>query len=314
MKNVLCTGGSGSLGSALCAELAPKVDRLVVFSRDWLKQSKLRSKLGDPNNMRWFIGDVRDRERLERAFGGIDTIIHAAAIKDIVSGEYAPSELVKTNIIGTYNVIEAAIDVGVKNVLLISTDKSVASSNAYGKSKAVAESLAVASNSNSRRGGTTIAVARYGNVLESSGSVVPVFQEQMKTGEISITDKRMTRFVVTMAAAVKFVISCIENIERGVIFIPKLYSVRILDIAEAVAPGIPIKEVGIRPGEKLHEMLITPEEGRRAEDMGGYYAIPPEHAFWDIDLGGKLLPDGFSYTSDNNSLWLSAKQIRELIL
>lgn len=313
MKNVLCTGGSGSLGSALCAELAPRVDRLIVFSRCWHRQADLRSKLGDPDNMRCLIGDVRDRERLDQAFRGVDTVIHAAAIKDVVSSEYNVHETVLTNIIGTYNVIEAAILAGVQRVLVISSDKSVQAHNSYGKSKAVAESLAVASNSHSQRGGTVIAVARYGNVLESSGSVVPVFREQMRSGEIKVTDKRMTRFVVTMAAAVKFVLSCVENMERGVIYVPKLYSARILDIAEAVAPGIPIKEVGIRPGEKLHEVLVTTEESRRTIDAGPHYAIPPEQRFWDVELDGHVLPDGFSYTSDNNSLWLSAKQIRELI-
>jgi UDP-N-acetylglucosamine 4,6-dehydratase len=316
---VLVTGGTGSFGrkfvEILLSEFRPK--KLIVFSRDELKQHEMRQIFPDApgSPLRYFIGDVRDRDRLERAFHGVDIVVHAAALKQVPACEYNPIEAIKTNIVGGTNVIEAAIDQGVKKVLALSTDKAVNPANLYGATKLCAEKLFVQGNAYSGDSGTVFSCVRYGNVVGSRGSVIPLFLEQRKTGRITITDPRMTRFWLTLDQGVRFVIHCIEQMHGGEVFVPKIPSMNIMDLAQAIAPDCEITHMGIRPGEKLHEVLLSEDEARSALELENLFVIEPLHPWWDglKWQQGKKLAEGFRYGSDNNTEWLKLEQLRSLV-
>ena len=312
-KTVLITGGTGSFGRRFVDVVVRdyQLQKLIIFSRDELKQSEMREIYPGPP-LRYFIGDVRDRDRLERAMRDVDVVIHAAALKQVPACEYNPMEAVKTNVMGAQNVIDAAIDTGVKKVLAISTDKAVNPINLYGATKLCSEKLFVQGNAYAGRDGTLFACARYGNVVGSRGSVLPLFKNQRSSGTITITDKRMTRFWLTLDEGVRFILQCIENMRGGEVFVPKIPSMRIMDLAEAVAPECEVSYVGIRPGEKLHEVLISSDEARSAVDEGEFFVIQPPHPWFRHDWKESNLPEGFEYTSDNNDRWLSVKELREM--
>lgn len=315
-KNVLVTGGSGSFGrkfaEVILSEHDPKSVR--IYSRGELKQLEMCTRFND-NRLRFLIGDVRDRDRLYRAMNGVDVVVHAAALKQVPACEYNPIEAIRTNVDGAVNVIDAAIDNSVEKVMALSTDKAVYPTNLYGGTKMVAEKLFIQANAYAGGKKKIFSCIRYGNVVGSRGSVIPVFREQKKTGMITITDDRMTRFWITLDQGVRFVIDCIERMKGGEIFVPKIPSMKITDLAEAVAPETKWKITGIRPGEKLHEILLTEDEARHTKEFDGYFAIEPEHPFWDKDNfnGDKVLPEGFRYTSDNNDKWLTKDELREII-
>jgi UDP-N-acetylglucosamine 4,6-dehydratase/5-epimerase len=320
-KNVLVTGGTGSFGKKfieiMLREFHPA--RLIVYSRDELKQYEMRENGYDHPSLRYFIGDIRDLPRLERAFHGVDIVIHAAALKQVPACEYNPMEAIKTNILGSSNVIEAALDAGVKKVLALSTDKAVNPVNLYGATKLCAEKLIVQSNSYAGGSATHFSCVRYGNVVGSRGSVVPVFIKQRQNGAITITDERMTRFWISLDKGARFVIRCVEQMHGGEVFIPKIPSMKVIDLATAVAPEAQIKVVGIRPGEKLHEVLISEDEARVAVELSDMFVVLPALSFWsqtlrkDWESQGSLLSDSFRYTSNNNTEWLSVDAIREMI-
>ena len=316
-KSVLVTGGTGSFGQKfvdLVLRTAPEIDRLIVFSRDELKQHDMALKLRDPR-VRFFIGDVRDGERLLRAFNGVDYVVHAAALKQVPACEYNPLEAVKTNIMGAANIINAAIDRGVKHVLALSTDKAVNPVNLYGATKLCAEKLFVQANSYSGFTGARFSCVRYGNVVGSRGSVIPVFLEQREKGTITITDKRMTRFWITLDQGVQFVLNCLGKMHGGEVFVPKIPSMNIVDLADAIAPGCQVDVTGIRAGEKLHEVLVSTDEARHSLELPDMFVIQPAHAWWKIEnwKGGKPLPDGFTYTSSTNPEWLSVDELRRIV-
>ena len=316
-STMLITGGTGSFGKKLTEimlrDYHPK--KLIVFSRDELKQHEMYMSGFDHPSLRYFIGDVRDEDRLYRAFSGVDVVVHAAALKQIPSCEYNPFEAIKTNIWGGKNVVDAAIDQGVKKVTAISTDKAVNPINLYGATKLCMEKLFVQGNSYSGEGGPRFSCVRYGNVVGSRGSVIPVFKKQREGGKVTVTDERMTRFWLTLEQGVRFVIRCIEQMQGGEVFVPKIPSMRIVDLAEAVAPGCEIDFVGIRPGEKLHEALISRDESRYTLELEDMFVIQPVHPWWEIaDWGlGKALPDGFKYASDKNDRWLTTEELRQMI-
>jgi len=316
-SSVLVTGGTGSFGrkftEILLEEHNPR--KLTILSRDELKQHEMRMQGFDHSNLRYFIGDVRDVDRLRRAFIEVDVVVHAAALKQVPACEYNPIEAVATNINGARNVIDAAIDLGVKKIVALSTDKATAPLNLYGATKLVAEKLIV--QANAYRGGKDIrfSAVRYGNVVGSRGSVVPVFKEQRKTGKVTITDERMTRFWVTLDQGVRFVISCIEMMQGGEVFIPKLPSINITDLAEAMAPDCEREIIGIRPGEKLHECLISADEARQTVELDDRYVILPTHPWWGASnySAARSLPEGFSYTSDQNEWKLTRDELLDMI-
>ncbi len=316
-STVLVTGGTGSFGrkfvEILQRDYHPK--KLIVFSRDELKQHEMRQIFPEKDHLRYFIGDVRDRERLERAFHGVDLVVHAAALKQVPACEYNPIEAINTNIVGAKNVIEAAIDQNVKKVLALSTDKAVNPVNLYGATKLCAEKLFVQGNAYAGAVGTRFSCVRYGNVVGSRGSVVPLFAQQRKTGTITITDSRMTRFWLTLDQGVKFVIDCIDAMHGGEVFVPKIPSMNIMDLAAALAPECKVENIGIRPGEKLHEALISEDEARSAVDVEGMFVVKPLHPWWNQDCWshGKPVPEGFIYSSDRNDEWLNQDQLRQLI-
>ena len=314
---VLVTGGTGSFGKKfveiMLRDYRPK--KLVIFSRDELKQHDMRAAGFDHPSLRYFIGDVRDPARLERALAGVSVVVHAAALKQVPACEYNPFEAIQTNIIGGRNVIDAAINQGARRVLLLSTDKAVNPINVYGATKLCAEKMFVQANAYARTNDARLACARYGNVVGSRGGVVPVFLEQRKRGKITITDSRMTRFWITLEKSVRFVIQCLEEMEGGEIFVPKIPSMRMMDLAESLAPGCEIETVGIRLGEKLHEVLVSEDEARNTLEVGDMYVIQPAHPWWRTDNWGKgiPLPDGFRYASDTNPVWLTTEQLQEWI-
>src|SRR5207247_2101068 len=279
--SVLVTGGTGSFGNKFVEIMLSRYHprRLVVFSRDELKQSEMIARFNDPS-LRFFVGDVRDQARLERAMHGVDVVFHAASRKQIPSCEYNPFEAIQTNVIGAENVINAAIDAGVKRVVMISTDKAVNPVNLYGATKLCAEKLFVQGNSYAGEGGTRFSCARYGNVVGSRGSVIPLFVEQRSTGVITVTDERMARFWITLQQGVDFVIQCLDAMEGGEIFVPKIPSMHILELVKAIAPECEIRYTGIRPGEKVHELLVSEDESRGALEHETFYLIPPQHAWW----------------------------------
>jgi UDP-N-acetylglucosamine 4,6-dehydratase len=316
-KNILITGGTGSFGKK-CTEILLREyepQRLIIFSRDELKQHEMRISGFDHPSMRYFIGDVRDVDRLRRAMVGVDVVIHAAALKQVPACEYNPFEAIQTNVNGGKNVIEAALDNHVHRVLALSTDKAVSPVNLYGATKLVAEKLFV--QANAYRGGDPIRLScvRYGNVVGSRGSVVPLFREQRKTGTVTITDPRMTRFWLTLDHGVRFVLRSIENMYGGEVFVPKIPSMRMSDLARAIAPECRIREIGIRPGEKLHEVLLSEDEARHSLELEQDFVITPVHPWWKDQKNavGTPLPEGFKYASDNNTSWLTVGELRELI-
>ncbi len=315
-STVLVTGGTGSFGKKFLETMLRdyKPRKIIVFSRDELKQHEMRVAGFDHPSLRYFIGDVRDGERLRRAMTGVDLVVHAAALKQVPACEYNPIEAIMTNVMGAKNVIDAALDRGVKRVVALSTDKAANPVNLYGATKLCAEKLFVQSNAYSGANGTRFACVRYGNVVGSRGSVIPVFLDQKKTGTITITDQRMTRFWITLAQGVGLVVRAAETMRGGEVFIPKIPSMNIMDLANAIAPGCEIKMTGIRPGEKLHECLIGEDEARQAVDAGDVYIIEPAHPWWTGDQpeAGQRMPDGFSYRSDNNTQWLKTDQLREM--
>lgn len=316
-QSVLVTGGTGSFGKKfaeiMLKDYHPK--RLVIFSRDELKQHEMRSAGLEHPSLRYFLGDVRDESRLERAFAGVTIVVHAAALKQVPACEYNPFEAVQTNVIGARNVIDAAINQGVRSTLALSTDKAVNPINIYGATKLCAEKMFVQANAYAGSQDTRFSCARYGNVVASRGSVIPVFQEQRQTGRITLTDPRMTRFWLTLEQGVRFVITSIEQMHGGEIFVPKIPSMRLLDLAESIAPGCDIETIGIRPGEKLHEVLISEDEARNTVEMEDRFVIQPAHSWWRREnwSAGKPLPDGFRYASETNDQWLTGHDLLELI-
>lgn len=317
-KVILITGATGSFGKkfikTLLAEKQPK--KIIIFSRDELKQHEMRVAGFDHPSLRYFIGDVRDRERLLRAMHGVDIVVHAAALKQVPACEYNPMEAIKTNILGTSNVLEAALDAGVKKVLALSTDKAVSPANLYGGTKLVAEKLVIQSNAYAAGTSTRYSCVRYGNVVGSRGSVVPLFLKQRASGKITITDDRMTRFWLSLDQGVQFVINCIEQMEGGEVFVPKIPSTKVIDLARAIAPDAEIEIIGIRPGEKLHEDLLSTDESRHTVELDTMYVVQPAEATWfgySWKDKGKPAPDGFAYTSDNNTEWLDVEGIKKYI-
>jgi UDP-N-acetylglucosamine 4,6-dehydratase/5-epimerase len=314
---VLVTGGTGSFGKQFIEIMLREYQplKLIVFSRDELKQHEMRAMGFDHPSLRYFIGDVRDVERLRRAMDGVDLVVHAAALKQVPACEYNPMEAIKTNILGSSNVIEAALDSGVKRVLALSTDKAVNPINLYGATKLAAEKLFVQSNAYGGAAGTRFSCVRYGNVVGSRGSVIPLFLQQRQNGKLTITDERMTRFWLTLEQGVLFVIGCIEQMRGGEVFVPKIPSTRIIDLAQVIAPQAELEVVGIRPGEKLHEVLIHEDEARSAIEREDMFVVVPTQTLWQRDLQyeGKPLPEGFRYSSDTNPQWLDVDQIRQIV-
>ena len=316
-KQVLITGGTGSFGKKFAEIMLEKYHpkRIIILSRDELKQHDMRMELDD-SRLTFFIGDVRDRDRLYRAFqADVDIVVHTAALKQVPSCEYNPFEAVRTNILGAQNVIDAAIDCGVRRVIALSTDKAVNPTNLYGATKLCAEKLFVQGNSYAGAKPVRFSCVRYGNVIGSRGSVIPVFFEQRRNGRITVTDKRMTRFWITLEQGVEFVIRCIGLMRGGEVFVPQIPSMGIMDLAEAIAPGCEIEYTGIRPGEKLHEVLVSLDEARRAILAKGMFVVLPEYHWWSEDNwnDGESLPEGFSYTSDTNEHWLSKDRLRQMV-
>jgi len=316
-KTVLVTGGTGSWGKFFVKQLlaSTQVKRLIIFSRDEYKQFKMAQEYPGDLRLRFFIGDVRDKDRLYRAFSGVDYIVHAAALKQVPAAEYNPFEAVKTNIHGAQNVIDAAIDTGVKKVIALSTDKACCPVNLYGATKLVSDKLFVHGNTYAGGHSTVFAVVRYGNVVGSRGSVIPFFKKIASCGELPVTDPKMTRFWITLSQSVAMVIKAFELMGGGEIFVPKIPSMKILDLAKAVAPDAKIKFVGIRPGEKLHEELINHNDARRTIDMGDCYVIQPETDWWENrnKHQGQPVDEDFRYGSENNSRWLTLDQLRVMI-
>jgi UDP-N-acetylglucosamine 4,6-dehydratase/5-epimerase len=316
-ESILVTGGTGSFGKKFVEIMLRdyRPQRLVVFSRDELKQHEMKASGFDHPSMRYFIGDVRDVERLKRALSGVTVVVHAAALKQVPACEYNPFEAIQTNIMGARNVIDAAIDTGVRRILALSTDKAVNPINLYGATKLCAEKVFVQANAYAGAKKTRFSCARYGNVVGSRGSVIPVFLEQRRRGKITITDPRMTRFWLTLEQGVKFVIGCLEQMHGGEIFVPKIPSMRLADLAETVAPGCEVEYIGIRPGEKLHEVLVSEDESRQTLETEDMYVIQPSHPWWKAEnwVNGKPLPDGFRYSSDHNGHWLTRRELEELV-
>ena len=316
-KTILITGGTGSFGKKFVErilQLKPK--KIIILSRDELKQHEMAREVAD-ERVRFLLGDVRDRQRLDRAFTGVDYVIHAAALKQIPAAEYNPYECIKTNVLGAQNVIEAAIDAGVEKVVALSTDKAVSPINLYGAAKLCAEKLFTAGNAYSTR--TRFSCVRYGNVIGSRGSVIPLFKKQAATGKLTITDARMSRFWITLDGAVDLVLLALTEMKGGEIFIPKLPSMKMTDLAQAICPECKIEYIGIRPGEKLHESMTVGDDSRRTVEHDNYYVIQPEAP----DTGGKTywgykpppgnVADGFEYASDTNDWWLSDAELKGMI-
>ena len=315
-KTVLITGGTGSFGKKFVQMVLEKysVQKLIVFSRDELKQYEMQQQIQD-ERLRFFIGDVRDSERLHRAFHGVDVVVHAAALKQVPACEYNPIEAVKTNIMGAQNIINAAVDNGVKKVIALSTDKAANPINLYGATKLCSDKLFVAGNAYSGVANTRFGVVRYGNVIGSRGSVIPLFKEQARSGVLTITDKKMTRFWITLEKGVEFVIDCLEIMHGGELFIPKIPSMNIMDLANAIAPKCKCKVTGIRPGEKLHEVLLPEGEAYRALEFSDMYIVEPDVQALENGRhqGGKKVKPAFEYASNTNKKWLTMKQLQELI-
>ena len=319
-STVLITGGTGSFGKK-CAEIILKNARprkLIIFSRDEGKQEAMsRVVNGDLYDCKvsYYIGDVRDNQRLHRAFHGVDFVIHAAALKQVPAAEYNPDEAIKTNITGALNVINAAIDQRVKKIIVLSTDKAVKPINLYGATKLCAEKLFVAGNSYVGDAGSLFSAVRYGNVVGSRGSVIPLLIEKKKTGVIPLTDARMTRFWITLEQGVDFVLKALETMDGGEIFVPKIPSMKIVDLANVIAPDCKIEFIGIRPGEKLDECLLTEEEVRHTIEFEDFFVVTPQRSWWKSKKWdqGKNLPEDFCYTSDSNGHWLTEEELKDML-
>ena len=315
-RTILLTGGTGSFGHHFTRTALDhwKPKTIRILSRDELKQSEMQRSFND-DRLRFLIGDVRDRDRVRRAVAGADIVIHAAAMKQVPVCEYNPFEAVQTNILGTQNVAEACIEAGIPRAVALSTDKAVSPANLYGATKLCAEKLFVQSNVYAGPNDVRLSCVRYGNVVGSRGSVVPLFRNQRNTGELTVTDERMTRFWITLDQAVQLVADSVARMVGGEVFIPKIPSTRVVDLAEAIAPGVSIRYTGIRPGEKLHEMLITSDEARHTYDMDWCYVVVPEHPFWGTRATshGTSVDENFYYSSDSNTEWLDVTQLRELL-
>lgn len=318
-KNILITGGTGSFGKVFTKYLLNnyKPSKIVILSRDEFKQYQMQSEFENNSLLRYFIGDVRDKERLYRAFHGMNFVIHAAALKQVPAAEYNPFEAIKTNVLGAQNVIEACIDNDVEKVIALSTDKAANPLNLYGATKLCSDKLFVAGNSYAGGRTTRFSVVRYGNVLGSRGSVIPLFKKQKDSGTLTVTDKRMTRFWITLDDAIKLVGKAFHCMVGGEIFIPKIPSMTMLDMAKAIAPECEIKEIGIRPGEKLHEVMIPSDDARHTREYSDHYRIIPEFFNWEgpkeFGNGGDQLPEGFCYSSDMNTQWLTESDLRAII-
>ena len=325
-KTILITGGTGSFGKRFATTVLKRYEpeKVIIFSRDELKQfemQQLEPFVEHSETMRWFIGDVRDEARLRKAMSGVDIVVHAAALKQVPAVEYNPFEAVKTNILGAENVINASLDTGVSRVIALSTDKAAAPINLYGATKLASDKLFVAANNHKGDHDIRFSAVRYGNVMGSRGSVIPFFISRASTGVIPVTDERMTRFNITLQEGVDFVISCMDRMWGGEIFVPRIPSYRIVDVAEAVAPGATLEIVGIRPGEKLHEEMITRTDSLSSLEFDGYYVILPSYEQWDVEdfratsgeTPGKPVEPGFSYDSGTNDHFLTVDELRSLI-
>ena len=322
-KTILITGGTGSFGKKFIKTVLDRYnpEKIIVYSRDELKQFEMQQIWPDGGQMRYFIGDVRDYSRLKRAMEGVDIVVHAAALKQVPAAEYNPFEAVKTNVIGGQNVIDAAIAQKVKRVIALSTDKAAAPINLYGATKLTSDKLFIAANNYKGKNDIKLSVVRYGNVMGSRGSVIPFFMKQKETGVLPITDERMTRFNITLQEGVDFVLQCLDKMWGGELFVPKIPSYRIMDIAKAIAPDCKHKFVGIRPGEKLHEEMITKTDALNSIEFENYYVIIPSTQLWAIDEFrkksntsiGEMCTYGFSYNSGTNEDFLSVKELEDLI-
>jgi UDP-N-acetylglucosamine 4,6-dehydratase/5-epimerase len=318
-KSILVTGGTGSFGKAfikIILQKYPEVQRVVVLSRDEFKQFEMSNmpEFKDNPRLRFFVGDVRDKDRLSRAFDGIDVVIHAAALKQVPSCEYNPFEAVKTNIIGAQNIIDTAIDRNVKKVIALSTDKACAPVNLYGATKLCSDKLFISGNVYSGSHDTIFSVVRYGNVAGSRGSVIPYFKELIARGakELPITDFRMTRFWLKLEQAVDMVLMALDVMKGGELFVKKIPSMRMIDLAQAIAPGIKMIEVGIRPGEKIHEVMITREDAKNSEEFDNFYIVKPSFGY-KCSIRGSMVPDDFEYNSGNNKEWLTIEQMQKMV-
>ncbi|MDQ4145829.1 MAG: UDP-N-acetylglucosamine 4,6-dehydratase (inverting) [Actinomycetota bacterium] len=318
-RQILITGGTGSFGRAFIKYALEHLNpaRLVVFSRDELKQYETRQLFDDDPRLRFFVGDVRDEPRLRRAMDGIEIVIHAAALKQVDTAEYNPSECIKTNVLGAQNVIDAAIDAGVHKVIALSTDKASSPVNLYGASKLCSDKLFIAGNHYAAHMNSAFSVVRYGNVAGSRGSVVNLFLRLASTGMLPITDVRMTRFWITMDQAIRTVLMGLRDMRGGELYVPKIPSIKILDLARAIAPDAELKIVGVRPGEKLHEEMISVDDARRTREYDDYYVIYPVKADWtdeeDWRSAGSPVPEGFRYSSGDNPMWLDEDDLRRMI-
>jgi UDP-N-acetylglucosamine 4,6-dehydratase len=314
-SSVLITGGTGSFGRALTKRLLKsEVRRIAIYSRDELKQLNMKNEFRD-ERLRFFLGDIRDGSRLDIALHNVDFVVHAAALKQVDTGEYNPMEFVRTNVVGSQNVIDACIRNGVKKVVALSTDKASSPINLYGATKLTADKLFSAANNYSHAYGTTFSIVRYGNVMGSRGSVIPYFKQLAIEGKpFPITDKRMTRFWITLDQAVEFVLETFEIMQGGELYVPRIPSMKIMDLARAIKEDFSYEEVGIRPGEKLHEEMISPDDSRRTIELSNRYCVSPIYAEWGFNPPkGKKVEDGFSYRSDSNDLWLTIEKLQELI-
>ncbi len=324
IKSILITGGTGSFGKAFIKKIVedyPDIDRLVIFSRDELKQFEMAQIYTNEKypQIRFFLGDMRDLSRLKLALKGIDVVVHAAALKQVVAAEYNPFEFIKTNIIGAQNLIDASLECGVKKVVALSTDKAAAPINLYGATKLCADKLFSSANNLKGKSQLTFSIVRYGNVIGSRGSVIPFFLDKRESGVLPITDKNMTRFNISLNEGVDMVLWALNNSDGGEIFVPKIPSYKILDVAEAVAPECKHEIIGIRPGEKLHEEMITTSDGPNTVDLGDYYAILPSYKInyterYIEKYGGKKVSHNFSYNSGANENFLTIEEIRKLII
>jgi UDP-N-acetylglucosamine 4,6-dehydratase len=316
-KTILVTGGTGSFGKAYISNLLTSHDikKVIVFSRDELKQLEMRNLFSNDPRLRFFIGDIRDKERLLRAFSGVDYIVHSAALKQVDTGEYNPREFILTNIIGSQNVVDAAIDCGVRKIVALSTDKASSPINLYGATKLTADKLFTAANVYGTNSNTKFSVVRYGNVVGSRGSIIPLFQELAAKGlPIPVTDLRMTRFWITLGQAIKFVDETFSEMKGGELFVPRIPSMKITDLVAAIAPNSKIEEIGIRPGEKLHEEMISVDDSRRTVMQKTKFILSPTSSEWAyVEPKGDKLPEGFSYKSDTNDQWLTQREIKDFI-
>ncbi len=312
-SSILVTGGTGSFGRAFTRHILSACEprRLIIFSRDELKQHEMREELQYDDRLRWFLGDVRDSQRLERAFQGVDFVVHAAALKQVDTAEYNPFEFVKTNVLGSQNVIEAAINADVHRVIALSTDKASSPINLYGATKLTADKLFISANNYSRVTGSKFAVVRYGNVMGSRGSVIPLFRKCIRQERpLPITHPEMTRFWISLQEAVSFVIRSLNDMKGGELFVPKIPSMRLLDLAEAMAPGYPQTLIGTRPGEKIHEEMISADESYRTLRQEGRFVLQPTIADWGPEeIHGQPVDRGFSYRSDTNDQWLNVNDL-----